>query len=389
MSNLRRRYASLEFIGICSDPPDVVRTHRIPAFHMSGDRFHVYTVDAPFAAEKSSALRRFLPGRLLTLLDKVRQSFNIFRFVGRIDVLLISGGGQLDDFWGGPWGRPFELLAWSLACRLRGRRVAVFATGVDNLNSKVGTRLSFAAMRLAHYKAYRDQKSLEAARATGMREPGHVCPDPAFSLPIEHLNLRGRPPAGNATRVVVVCPISERAWMQASDRSYAAYRESFVTLCIELLRVGIEVRISNSQINMDMPVVEEMAAAVRSAAEGLASRLLVTPARTVDEYALIAARADVVIASRLHGVILPLVVGTPVIGISYMRKVSQLLSEVGMAEQCVELREVSAQKVVDMTLQLLAQAPAARMKITALNSVLRHQLDQEYAALISAFGVKP
>ena len=59
-------------------------------------------------------------GKLQSLLEKVTHVKDELSFLKKcyeilkpFDLLIMSGGGQLDDFWGGPWGHPYILLKWS------------------------------------------------------------------------------------------------------------------------------------------------------------------------------------------------------------------------------------------------------------------------------------
>lgn len=391
MANLKRRHAGVEFIGICFDPPDAARTHGISAFQMSGTEWRIHeppTValepDKAGASANVSSLPRWLPYRVYRLVNPIRQSWNILRFAGKIDVLLISGGGQLCDFWGGPWARPFELLAWTAACRLRRKRVIVFATAADNLTTRIGRAMCFLAMRLSHYTVYRDEYTVQAARAAGLAQPGHACPDAAFSLPL--------PPAATpqrATRVPVVlaCPISKSAWLRSIDATYESYVDEFVDTCAQLAADGIVVQLSNSQVKMDAPVAHKIAERLRQRLAGdpaACDRVQVRLSRTVDEYVALAGQADVVLASRLHGVILSLVAGTPVVGIAYIRKVSQVMADANIVDYCLELRGSSAERLTAMVREALDKQAALREHIAAINAKFRAALEREYETIVKA-----
>lgn len=385
MSNLRDRNPSIDFLGICSDPEDVVRTHRIPAFSMSGEMAEELTLE-------TSAARRpvVLAGRMASawrkLTKPLRRIRNVYRCVGRFDALLISGGGQLDDFWGGPWGSAYELLLWTALCRLRGRRVLVFAIGVDNLTTWLGRGFAFMAMRLAHYSVYRDHWTLETLQRAGVSLDSHVCPDPAFSLDLVGAASPGRKRSADARddrrSVVVICPISERAWRHREEASYVRYLDELIATCERLIEQGRFVRLSNSQVKMDIPLVETVAKQLADRVGAAGSTWDVMTARTVGEYVQVASEADVVVASRLHGVMLPIVAGTPAVAISYMRKVSQLMVDLDMAEHNVALTGVSADALVGMVEKLIDEAPRVRERIVTLNAKLRRELYVEYDALL-------
>lgn len=388
MANLRLRNPRIDFIGICSNPPDVARTHGIPAFHMSGNEFRLYerqsrsddTEHGQLPA-KQSWLIRFIPGSLYEVWKHVRQSWNILRFTGRLDGLLISGGGQLCDFWGGAWARPFEMLAWALACRLRGKKVIVLATAVDNLTSRAGRTMCFLAMRLSNYTAYRDEFSVIATRAAGLSNPGHACPDAAFSLPLSSHEAPAKTEGGP---VVVVCPISERAWMYSSNSVYERYLDELVDACEQLVAGGVVIQLSNSQVRMDIQIAQATFERLRKRFvkdPALADRVRITLSHTVDEFIALARQVDLVLASRLHGVILPIVAGTPVVGVAYMRKVSQVMADSGLSRYCTELRDSSADQLVALVRGALEEGNALRAHIRAINTQFREALDREYSAI--------
>src|SRR5690606_39210187 len=102
----------------------------------------------------------------------------------KVDTLVVSGGGQLDDYWGGPWGHPYALAKWTLLARLMRRRVVVLSVGFGTLESRMSRLLTRIALRWAHYRSYRDEGSRRLMRAAVFRpaDADPVLPDLAFSL---------------------------------------------------------------------------------------------------------------------------------------------------------------------------------------------------------------
>jgi polysaccharide pyruvyl transferase WcaK-like protein len=391
MGNLKRVMARLksrtriEFVGIGSDPADIARTHGVPALDMTGTDLRSFVPGAPNADVPSVAWkwRRYLPAPVSVWLDRLFQVRNIFRLSRQIDVLVISGGGQLDDFWGGPWGRPFELLAWTMSCRIRRQRVMVFATGVDNLRTRLGSWLCVRAIKQAHYVALRDQWSIDFLRKRGVTSELVACPDAAFSLPMP----ASAPAAAVDSRYrILACPISERAWRHSSDSSYQSYIDAFVDLCVALIANGHNVCLSNSQSGMDIPIVDSVEVQIRSAllVNGVAlapGDLEIHHAHTVEEFVNLAAGANLVVASRLHGVILPLAAGTPVVAISYMRKVSQLMVDVGLSQYSTNLDTVHSEPLLSLVNSALHQQASLRSAIANMNVRMRRDLELQYETM--------
>lgn len=369
MSNLRARCPTVEFIGICHSAEDTLRTHGILAYPLSGD-----------SPEMLASLRKRTPSMLGRLSRQLGRVLNIYRIAGSVDLLLISGSGQLDDHWGGPWANPYAMLVWSALVRLRGGRVAILGIGLDQLSTRLGRAFCLAAIRLAEYRRYRDQGTLAYLEATGLKCAGQVCPDLAFSLP--EVLLMGARARRQSASVVMICPISDRAWSRQPGQGYREYLETIVELCCELVREGRVVRLANSQLDLDGPLIHLLAADLRERL-GPASPIEVWEAKTVAEYVNFARQADLVIASRLHAVILALVAGTPVVAVSYARKVRQLMIDAGWGAHCVEISRVTVGDLKRLADDVLSRGDECRELIAGRNRAMRAALDSEYDDVLS------
>ena len=82
-----------------------------------------------------------------------------YRFLKDVDVLIISGGGQLQDIWGGPWGHPYAMLKWTLLARLRGAKPIFLSIGFSGLDARLSRFFTRKSLSLAAYRSYRDPGS--------------------------------------------------------------------------------------------------------------------------------------------------------------------------------------------------------------------------------------
>jgi polysaccharide pyruvyl transferase WcaK-like protein len=114
----------------------------------------------------------------------------------------------------------------------------------------------------------------------------------------------------------------------------------------------------------------------------------IAEAATVREYLALAADADLVIASRLHAVILGLVAGTPVIAVSYSRKVKQLMHELDMDNECIELSGMAADQLFERARAAIANAAELRRRIRSQNIQMRSALDDDYRAVLGLLGAR-
>jgi polysaccharide pyruvyl transferase WcaK-like protein len=372
MQALRARRPGVEFLAICTAPEDAVATFGIPARDVSG--FGAELRPGAAAWRSGLAERGPLPVRLASA------ALNIRRHMQDLDMLLVSGSGQIDDYWGGPWEQPFRLLAWASAARAQGKPVAFFGVGVDQLMTRAGTWLALRAMGKAQLRVLRDPGSLQALDRLGFRAACDVCPDPAFALDISAARAGG---AYVGRPFAVVSPIARKAWPGPHDEAYDAYLATLAAAVDHLQARGLEVRFVCSQTRMDPPVVAIVQAGMRSAPE--ATRVD-TPV-TVDDYLRLVNGAQLVLGSRLHALILALTIGTPVIAVSYARKVSQQMQDAGLGQFCFDLPTLDRAALLRCIDTLLDRQPQVQADAVRTAQRFRSELEARFdrlAALVAA-----
>jgi polysaccharide pyruvyl transferase WcaK-like protein len=377
MQALLARRPGVEFVGLCTDPQDAARTFGIRARHLSGAGGMV-RLDAAGGIVIEPPASKFDTDRLPAPLRHVGTAWRIDRHMRELDMLLVSGSGQIDDFWGGPWEQPFRLMTWCGAARRQHKAVAVFGVGVDQLLTRLGSAFASRALRRAQLRVVRDGGSLDALRAIGVVEPTEVCPDPAFHLVSEAPGSLENP-AGSG--FAVISPIARQAWPGAEPRLYDAYIGTLAAAADELQRRGIEVRFVCSQTKMDPPVIDR----VKSMMGSDPGSTQVRGAKTVEDYMHEVARARVVIGSRLHAMILALVAGTPVLAISYARKVERQMQDIQLADFVLDLRAVQTPQLLAKIDLVLSRENELRAHISAMTRGFRVELESQFdrlAALI-------
>jgi hypothetical protein len=62
-------------------------------------------------------------------------------------------GGQLGDYFGGPWGYPLTIFRWCVLGRLAGARIPFVSVGAEPVRSPIGKRFFRWALALADYRS--------------------------------------------------------------------------------------------------------------------------------------------------------------------------------------------------------------------------------------------
>jgi polysaccharide pyruvyl transferase WcaK-like protein len=225
-------------------------------------------------------------------------------------------------------------------------------------------------------RSFRDSGSVDLLRANGMRRPCRVDPDPALGMNAQALLVSRTEPDD----VIVVSPISFRTWTTVREASYDHYIEALAAACDRWTGAGASIRFICSDVAMDPTAVEEV---LSRTTESTRRRCAFVEVKTADEFLQNVASARFVIASRLHGLVLSVVAGVPVIAISPARKVLQFMGDCGLADFCIDISEVSAERLAALGTRVDGDQVQLRRRITAVTEASRSGLARAYDVLVA------
>jgi len=265
-----------------------------------------------------------------------------YRFVRGLDLIVASGGGQIDDIWGGAWGHPYAMLKWAMLARLAKTPFVVLSVGVGELASRTSRVFMRRALQSAVYRSYRDEGSRRLLASMPFTALDPVCPDLAFSYPIGQgaACVEG----GRATLRIGVNPISylrSGSWPVASDSLHGRYLEVLASFIVNRLREGHDVVLFPGDRG-DHHVIEDLSHRLRESLPAQLLERLSSPAVTTAAQLVALLRSfDIAVASRLHSVILAHLVGVPVLAISYERKVKTQMDAFGQSAHCLDIHRLA------------------------------------------------
>jgi polysaccharide pyruvyl transferase WcaK-like protein len=404
IDNIRLRLPEVELVGICLNPDNTREIHGIPAIPIfrkqvtrcvGGDesdmRTGTYTISVArrFKARLKSVpvLFRFLQ-TLKSCVEIAQNGLRELCFLARtlsrlrgLDVLVISGGGQISDEWGGPWHHPAAILKWITCARIAGTRVYVVSVGVGPIRRPLSGALFRLALRLAHYRSYRDRESHSLLAPSGFTRADPVYPDLAFSLPVRQ---GGGAPRGGRPLVIGVSPMSYchpgvGAWPVQDRERYDRYRETLAELGRHALSSDHSVSIFTSQIQNDRFAFDDFSRLLAdSEATAARKRLLADPTRNLAQLISQISATDVVIASRLHGVILSFLLHKPVIALSYDPKVAAVMRQFGQSAFCLDIETATADLVRERLDALCTSLEEVTIAIRATATSHRARLEEQF-----------
>ena len=362
----------VRIIGVSLVPADTRARHGIETYAYDTDAFAFRRRDLPSSgdapdgnvlAKLASKLRAFYRRaknslkwrfpRVWKILHEVGHAVYVGRILTQVDLLLISGGGQLDEFWGGPWHHPYTLFKWTALARLTRTTVAVLSVGAGTITSPVSRWCLRRTLQAARYRSYRDAGSKAIVHdRLGPEFDDPIVPDMAFGLPVSP-----PPPENGARRLVVaVGPLpyyDPRVWPKKDAAIYGRYLNLLAEFCQAMMAADVTLRFFVGEIQQDPPVIGDVLERLAGRGEDRSSPRLVVPRiESVSELISCLSDADIVLASRFHGALLSLLLRRPVLALSYERKVRQLMTDLGQGHFCLDIEQTSFGDLMTMFNQI-------------------------------------
>lgn len=304
------------------------------------------------------------------------------------DLLVVSGGGQLDDTWGGCWQAPFNLLRWSALARARGIRLAYLSVGAGPLRESLSRKFAVRALRLADFRSFRDQESADLVERLGVPGPNPVFPDLAHSYPIALEASRDWPAGGQLDVGVGPFPyMNPRLYPEKDASQYAGYLDAMARFTEWLVGHGHRVRFLCGDVDQDTEVMSDIRnTLVDRGRARVAEQLIQGPIATVKDLLDEIAKTDVVLSSRFHGVLFSQLLNKPVIAASYHQKIDSLMADVGQAEQSMPIGALEVEQLIRCLQEISLEGEAIQQRIHSRVAERRRSLEQLYDGV---FGEAP
>lgn len=447
IANIKRRIPNACLIGFSLYPEDTKRRHGIESYsirwwHPGMKGQNAETAESAAAPKHSikDILRSHkaihsLAKRAQYIVMECAHLVRSYRVVRSLDMLIISGGGQLCELHG---DLPYNVFKFCLLGKLASKPVLMLGVGADLLKRPINRFLAKWAVRLTNYASFRSEESRILVRSLGVRKPLHVCPDPAYALDVcRHMTLdergaltrqesenllgslgfeakpdggpsafagreekSGPYAAGTAARrpKVGLNPMGycdPRRWPKKDAGAYRQYLDKLATFSTWLLRQGFDLELFTSDILTDVLAMEDLKGRL-SATLGPEEmkRIEVRALPTLNELLVQMSAFQFVITSKFHGVIFSHLLAKPVIALSYLPKIEDLMRAVGHVQYCMDIACFQTDQLMEKFALLVKEEDSLRKLFegttASYSGILRDNFDHlfgresESAALVGA-----
>lgn len=406
----------LEIIGLTQRPHATAAIHRIPCFPCSawvsagvrGEWLQQPAANATAAERRveraesrKTVTQNPLTGLLLSVpgvswaVKALRQSARFSRLAVRNylltlrayrilrpgDLLILAGGGQIDDEWGGAWRHPFTVWRWTRLARIRRCRVAAASVGWGSLRSPLSRFFFRAALSDASYLSYRDPQSIEFAAALGLSHQGSWVPDHAFGLRPSASWLSAPEARGDSVGISPIAYGRVGTWPTKDEQCYAVYLDAVSRFAAGLTEKGRLVKLFTTS-EIDRHAVADMLVAIRGVPGANMDHVEVAATPSLEKLWPVLSSCGSIVASRLHGVILAHRLGVPTLAISFDRKVDAHMHLAGQQEFCLNIREVHERLLAEKHEILCAIGPRVHERLKDFFAECQAPLEMQCRALV-------
>ena len=296
-----------------------------------------------------------------------------WRWLRTADLLLASGGGQLDAVWGGTLGQPYALARWAWLARRAEVPFALLSVGYGGAPTWLSRRFLRYAVSRAAYCSVRDAGSRAMTMQLGVKRDFPIVPDLAFGLTPASPRAPRRP--GHDIGISPMAYLRPGSWPIENHGEYLRLIALWADLVTTTVATGDRVHLfvtSPGDMAAVWDVWERLGDATRA---GCTVAQAASPDALLDFYRGL----DVIISSRLHGVLLAIVAARPVLALSHERKVRAAMIDAGVADFCADLTTTTVAQIAGILRDLIDRLDPCARRLSeyaeAAGSALREQDD--------------
>jgi polysaccharide pyruvyl transferase WcaK-like protein len=411
LQQIRSRWPYASITGLSLDPSDSEERHGIPCYPIrQGNLF--FSPEPPEPATGSGAgfkdkLRAVLGEyRLLFLVQKTRRLFKellfliqkpwhffkellflakSFRVAKSLDLLVVSGGGQLLDAWGGPWAFPYTLFKWVLLAKLAGTKCYFVNVGAGPLRYRLSKWFVRRSLLFADYVSFRDDKSKALIREIGFSGEASVVTDSAYALQISEHDKNTSRARRESELVIGISPMAwrdPRRYWDKDQSSYECFIRKLADFCARLIRSHHRLRLFSSDIWFDSQAIVDLEAAIKNDfAIDTASCITCEPISGIDDFLSQLSQVDCLVTCKFHGVVFGHLLNVPLLAIAHHPKVSTLMEDFELAEYCVDIRKFDVGLLTETFERLVANIDDIKVRTPQKVAFYRRELAAQFDQL--------
>ena len=366
---LRRLRPDAELVCICSNPAVIEARYDIRSMSVGGP-----LLSSPWAKAIDKVLLK-LPRRIALLFISIAHLHGF-------DLMIIPGTGILDDFQEKAFGWPFVIFCWCLVARVCRTKIAFVSIGAGPIKGRLSRWFLRSAAKMASYRSYRDNYSLEFMRGLGIDVSNdRRYPDIAFALPAPPPGPERSARDGLCVGVGIMHYRGWRANNPRADAIYENYIQKISTFIRRLLEDGHRVSLLMGDVTDRQAcddVFDRLAAMV---GEEDLSRVEIGSAGSLHDIMRQISKVDLAVVSRYHNLVCSLKLDRPTISLGYARKNDDLMGDFHQERYCKHIETFEVDELAAAFRELLDNRETVKHQINLMNERWQAQLLEQQQVL--------
>jgi polysaccharide pyruvyl transferase WcaK-like protein len=389
LQHLKRYFPEAKIYGFSLNPQDTLKRHGLQSFPLgkmpgNSDSLLAWLPDRIRYKRWIRVLERVIYRLPLAIVLLIRA----FNYLKNFDLLIISGGGQLDDYWGGAWQHPYTLLKWGIVAKIRQTKFMFVSVGAGPLNAGLSRWFIKNALGLTNYRSFRDESSKKFIKEkVGFYRDDPVYPDLAYSLVVTNGEEAGQEKTSRP--IVGINPMAyfdPRVWPEKDSTVYQAYLTKLALFVAWLVKKQYAVLFFPGNTSHDQWAIKDLQDMISQMGVTYAPGQLIEPSiTTVDELMVQLSRTNMVVATRLHSLLLATIVNKPVLALSYHEKIDMLMQDTGQAKYCLPIGDFEVESLIERFIELEANCTTIKSQLAQKTQEYRAALDQQYEYIFNNF----
>jgi polysaccharide pyruvyl transferase WcaK-like protein len=301
-----------------------------------------------------------------------------------VDALIINGGGQLEDEWGGPFSHPYTLLKFSFIARLHKKKVFILSVGAGPIRSRISKIFIKQTLGLANYCSYRDLFSKQLIESIGFHRDDPVYPDLAWKYKVGEFIPKPTKSVGLKVGIGAMVWRNPQIWPTKDQSAYNDYISRLAEFCAWLLRNGHQISMIPGEPDHDLMAIADVKSTLaKMGIPDSEDKIITTPIHSVPELLNELSTLDAFVGSRFHNLLFSLMMNVPTLAIPYHKKLNGVLDDIGIGHYWMPIESFNLDMASSLFNDMMDNKPEILSKISKRLPEIKAALDEQFAKTLS------
>jgi polysaccharide pyruvyl transferase WcaK-like protein len=305
-----------------------------------------------------------------------------YRFAKQMNLLVYSGGGQLDEAHGGAWGHPYAMFRWAMLSKLTKTPLALVSIGSAKIETRLTRWFITQVLKTTSFRSYRDKGTKSQLSFLTLTQNDQIVRDLALGINPEPYLAKERK---SSTLSVGISPIYHNA---SDTKAYEQYVKTLSKFIQWLVDHNYNVVIFRTT-SIERLVIRDIWRKLKLhySTETL-QKIKEVEAPNYQELLSKINHVDFVVASRLHSIILSHVIRKPTLAVSWDRKVEAHMHDIKQSTYMIDIKGINLTALVRVFNLLEKNSNSVKTELEQIINGFQTDIQKQYRYLLELITLK-